>query len=168
MAAGAGHLAVVGKGLLGMPTFAATPTVYLIAGMLMFLPTMALLIIVWTTGGVTFPFLKARLSRGNSHIVGLVQKNGVLAFIPGKYKAGAGIVETPHDGSYFQVGEGVYYASGVPVSISYEDFGINLTPEFVASCSILKNNGYENISEAWEEMQMPLETRPGEQGGEKQ
>lgn len=162
MASGSGAFEVVGTGLLGMPTFAATPTIYLIAGLLIFLPVMALLTIFWTTGGVTFPFLKARLSRGNSHIVALIQKNGAMAFIPGQYKAGAGLVETPHDGSYFQTGEGVYYNSGVPISISYEDFGLNLTPEFVASCSILKNEGYENISEVWENMNVPEASRPGE------
>lgn len=163
MAAGAGHLEVVGKGLLGMPTVAATPTVYLITMLLLFIPTAALVIIMFTTSGVTMPYLKARLSRGNNHIVALIQKNGGLAFIPGEYKAGSGIVETAHDGSYFQTGEGVYYASGVPTSISYEDFGINLTPEFIASCSILKNEGYENITEVWQDLGINHAARPGEQ-----
>jgi len=38
MAAGYGAFEVVGKGLLGMPTVAATPTMYLITGLLVFLP----------------------------------------------------------------------------------------------------------------------------------
>lgn len=155
MAAGAGHFEVVGKGLLGMPTFAATPTVYLIFGLLAFLPFAFLMTILYTTSGVTIPFLKARLSRGPSQMIALMQKNGMMAFIPGKYYSGAGVVETPHDGSYFQVGEGVYYASGVPISIAFEDYGINLTPEFIAATHQLKYNGVENYRQMVDQVDMP-------------
>jgi len=155
MAAGAGHFAVVGKGLLGMPTFAATPTVYLIFGVLAFIPFAFLMVILYTTSGVTIPFLKARLSRGPSQMIALMQKNGMMAFVPGKYYSGSGVVETAHDGSYFQVGEGVYYASGVPISIAFEDYGINLTPEFVAAAHIQKYQGVENYKQMVEEMDMP-------------
>lgn len=155
MPAGAGHFEVVGTGVLGMPTFAATPTIYLIFGLLAFIPFAGLMMILYTTAGVTIPFLKARLSRGPSQMIALMQKNGMMAFIPGKYYSGSGVVETKHDGSYFQVGEGVYYASGVPISIAFEDYGINLTPEFIAAAHIQKYEGIENYQQMAENLNMP-------------
>lgn len=80
----------------------------------------------------------------------LIQKNGEMKFITGDYKSGSGTVETKDHGDFFLVPSGIYRLAGTAASISYEEFGVNLSGEMLISANALKNNGYKNFAEVRE------------------
>jgi len=106
------------------------------------IPSVLLLIILIATGSVTIPFLKARLMK--RHVVALVKRSGDIDFVTGKYKAGSGTVETKDHGDYYLIPDGIYRTSGSNMSISFEDYGINLPKDFIVASNYLKDKDIQD------------------------
>jgi len=135
----------IGTGALGLPVFACGPACYGIGIGMFMIPTGMLMVVAFATGAVTFPFLKAKLM--NQSVITLVKRNGKLSFVPGDYKTGSATIETKNDGSYFMLQGAMYNTAGVPTGLAFEDYGVSLTPEFIAACSILDRKGISNYDE---------------------
>jgi len=128
------------------------------------IPVVVCLVIVFLGGNPLLAIFKAKLMK--TPLIILATKRRTLEFIAEKKSSDT--VEDKQYGTFFVNPEGIFVTkNGIPAGIAWEDFGILLTPEFVASTAQLKAQGINSILEAdevKEKVEKELEKKPEEAG----